>query len=256
MDREDGSKLLGAHDSLFVTQTKRGCVQELLGCEATNEFKIFPSKDEADGTETIYSLEESTFLMRMCCSSQRAFTQTVWAGSKDSRGPVIMTMQKKWTCPVVPCTCCCVPAVHYKAADVSALGSADVPMFYCLPKVHVRGPSGETEFLVQQPSCMGGQCVDPTAEGCWNCRVPMYIYLPGSKGNKGEEVGMHAISTVSAIASAIASPFISSSSFHLFSPLLLRFSGGQGRQTVARRGHGGLHRRRVIRSAVPARAAE
>ena len=46
IDRGDGPKVLGSHESLFVKQTKRGCVQELFGCEATNEFKIFPSKEE------------------------------------------------------------------------------------------------------------------------------------------------------------------------------------------------------------------
>lgn len=188
MDRDGGPKLLASHESLFVKQTKRGCIKELLGCEATNEFKIYPSQAEAKGTETLYSLEESTFLMRFCCKNQRAFTQTIWSGSKDNKGSVVMTMDKSWTCPVGPCTCCCIPAVSYKNPDGSLLGSADVPMFMCLPKIAVKDESGQEQFAIQMPSCCGGMCVDCMAEGCCNCKVPFYIYPPG-KGAKGEEIG-------------------------------------------------------------------
>ena len=219
MDRDGGPKLLASHESLFVKQTKRGCIKELLGCEATNEFKIYPSQAEvmferntalhsvlarmtdccssllgmlllfqAKGTETLYSLEESTFLMRFCCKNQRAFTQTIWSGSKDNKGSVVMTMDKSWTCPVGPCTCCCIPAISYKNPDGSLLGSADVPMFMCLPKIAVKDESGQEQFAIQMPSCCGGMCVDCMAEGCCNCKVPFYIYPPG-KGAKGEEIG-------------------------------------------------------------------
>ena len=51
MDRDAGPKLLKSHERLFVKQTKRGCIKELFGCEATNEFKIYPSKDEV---RTVY----------------------------------------------------------------------------------------------------------------------------------------------------------------------------------------------------------
>ena len=63
MDRSD-TETLGQYDSLFVKQTKKGCVQECFGCEATNEFKIYPSAADAKGTEIYYSLEESEFCMR------------------------------------------------------------------------------------------------------------------------------------------------------------------------------------------------
>lgn len=41
----DSAKALGAYESLFISQTRKGCIQELFGCEATNEFKIYPSKE-------------------------------------------------------------------------------------------------------------------------------------------------------------------------------------------------------------------
>lgn len=47
MDRAgDSAKALGAYESLLVSQTRKGCIQELLGCEATNEFNIYPSKEQ------------------------------------------------------------------------------------------------------------------------------------------------------------------------------------------------------------------
>ena len=51
MDRDAGPNLLKSHERLFIKQTKRGCVKELFGCEATNEFKIYPSQDDV---RTVY----------------------------------------------------------------------------------------------------------------------------------------------------------------------------------------------------------
>jgi len=189
MDRDDGQTMLSGYDSLFVKQTKKGCLQEIMGCEATNEFKIYPSKDQANGTETFYSLEESTCFMRICCKNQRSFTQTIWGGTKDARGPVVMTLKKDWSCPVAPCTCCCIPAITYMGADGLSLGSADIPMFLCLPKILVKDAVGTQQYTVQMPSCFGGICVDPFAEGCCNCKIPFYIYPPGSSGDKNQAIG-------------------------------------------------------------------
>ena len=96
MDRSD-TETLGQYESLFVKQTKKGCVQECFGCEATNEFKIYPSAADAKGTETYYSLEESEFCMRFCCKNNRAFTQTVWTGTKESHSGTVMTMSKEFS---------------------------------------------------------------------------------------------------------------------------------------------------------------
>lgn len=81
-------EMLRDHSGIFVKQTRKGCVQELMGCEATNEFKIFPNKDAAKDAskQFMYSLEESTCFMRQCFGSNRSFTQTVWSGSKDAKG--------------------------------------------------------------------------------------------------------------------------------------------------------------------------
>jgi len=47
MDRAgDSAKALGAYESLLVVQTRKGVLRELLGSETTNEFKIYPSKEQ------------------------------------------------------------------------------------------------------------------------------------------------------------------------------------------------------------------
>ena len=143
---------------------------------------------QSNGDSIFYSLEESTFCCRFFCKNQRAFTQTVWKGTKDQRESVIMTMKKEWTLPVAPCQCCCIPAISYFAADGSPMGSASVPCHFCLPSISVKDPSGNQEYAIQMPSCCGGLCVDVCAEGLCNCKIPFYIYPPG-KGAKGEEIG-------------------------------------------------------------------
>ena len=64
MDRGDGPKILDGLESLFVKQTKKGCCQELMGCEATNEFKIFPSKDQVE--YRLQYIRTRTYRTRTC----------------------------------------------------------------------------------------------------------------------------------------------------------------------------------------------
>ncbi|EOD08543.1 hypothetical protein EMIHUDRAFT_453020 [Emiliania huxleyi CCMP1516] len=188
MDRSD-TETLGQYESLFVKQTKKGCVQECFGCEATNEFKIYPSAADAKGAETYYSLEESDFCMRFCCKNNRAFTQTVWTGTKESHSGTVMTMSKEFSLSAGACLCCCNPAITFKDGAGDSLGGASLPCYVCLPKISVFDPAGQEEYKVQMPSCVGGMCIDCCAEGLCNCKVPFYIYPAGSSGGKGEEIG-------------------------------------------------------------------
>merc|ERR1719199_428732 len=107
MDR-DGMAALDKFDGMFVKQTRKGCIQELCGCEAKNEFKIFPDGDAAkdDANMTMYSLEESSCLVRLCCQGNRSFTQTMWLGNKDNQGAVALQMKRPLACPLQPCCCC------------------------------------------------------------------------------------------------------------------------------------------------------
>jgi hypothetical protein len=199
---------LNPYDSMFVKQTKKGCLQELFGCEAKNEFKIFPSAEDAKQAglpETMYSLEESSCFQRFCFGNKRGFTQTVWSGPlaslpTDPKGvpvpseKVVMTMEKKCSLALSPCCCCCLPAISFGGPDGSPLGGAEMSAYFylpfcCYPKVMVKDETGQDEYVVKMPECLGGMCIDIFAEGSCNCKVPFYIYPAASKCGKGDEVG-------------------------------------------------------------------
>ena len=183
--------MLRDHTEVLVKQTRRGCLQELCGCEATNEFNIFPSVEKAkdSGSQFMYSLEESSFCCRLCCKNMRAFEQTVWSGTKDAKGSVIMTMSKPFTCGIAPMCCCMTPNMSFSDSEKAPLGTADVPCFCCIPAIKLKGPDGAVQYSIQQPACCGGLCVNCMAEGCCNCKIPFYVYAPGVSPSDGNQVG-------------------------------------------------------------------
>lgn len=188
------------HSSIFVKQTKRGCVQELLGCEANNEFKIFPSADAAkqgDGAGIMYSLEDTSLLCRLCCNNNRAFKQTIWQGTKDAKGEEVLYLNRPLACNMAPCTCCnfkpFMQTLEFSSNATMAatpdVGSIEIPCFICVPVLKVKNAAGELEYDVQMPTCMGGVCVDVFAEGLCNCKIPFYIYKPGVEPTKENSSG-------------------------------------------------------------------
>jgi len=182
-------EMLRDHSGIFVKQTRKGCVQELMGCEATNEFKIFPNKDAAKDAskQFMYSLEESTCFMRQCFGSNRSFTQTVWSGSKDAKGSVVLTLDRPLACAMQPC--CCINSapfmqtINFGDGD-SPIGSAEVPCFFALPAIKIKDEAGKEEYDIHMPSCCGGMCVNPMAEGLCNLKIPFYIYAPNGDSEK------------------------------------------------------------------------
>jgi len=183
------------HQSIFIKQTKKGCIQELMGCEATNEFKLFPTKDDAksDDAMVMYSLEESSFLVRCCCQNNRSFTQTVWLGNKEAKADVVLKMERPLACAMQPCCCCSSPpfmqTMNMMNADDTKLGSNEIPCFVCVPAIKVKNADGAIDYSVQMPTCMGGMCVNVCAEGLCNCKIPFYIYKEGVPPVDGNQVG-------------------------------------------------------------------
>jgi len=180
---------------LLIKQTRKGCLQEFLGCEAINEFKIFNNNDEAKSAPEnyhMYSLEESSFCCRFCCTNNREFKQTVWLGNKEAKQEIVMSMDRPFACPLQPC-CCCNSAPFMQTIQFTdggtAIGSAEFPCFICIPRMDVKDASGAVTHQVQMPSCCGGCCVDCMAEGCCNCKIPFYIYNPGDKPVNGTQIG-------------------------------------------------------------------
>merc|ERR1712039_658044 len=161
----------------------------------TNEFKVFSDPEAAKypAQQMMYSLEESTCCWRYLCKSNRPYEQTMWLGTKENLGGVVMKMTRPCACPMQPCCCCSSPpfmqTIDFKMGDDSPLGQGSVPCFTCVPSIMLTDATGAPEFNIQMPTCCGGLCVNCMAEGCCNCKVPFYIYLPGTPPTDGNQVG-------------------------------------------------------------------
>ena len=209
-------------DNMIVKQTRRGCFQELMGCEAKNEFLI--SAQPNPNQVLMYSLEgalyllvdpfilflcflsdvffllinptESSCFMRTCCKNNRAMKQTVWVGQNESAMniannlPVVMG-QKGLTCGVQPQQCCFNPYLDLFSGQNEPMGRVTVPFFWCIPEYKIFNEKNVQEYSMHMPTCCGGCCVNCFAQGCCNCKIPFYIYKPdqtdrGKGKRKGE----------------------------------------------------------------------
>ena len=111
MDR--GSAPLKAHmegcSEMEIRQTRRGFLQELLGCEASNEFKYFVGSDQI-----AHSLDDTNCFMRICCPLMYEFTTVVKELNTDAE---VMTIHRPFACAAGACKCCC-----YQGAEFSSGG--------------------------------------------------------------------------------------------------------------------------------------
>ena len=182
-----GYETLSVHPNLFVKQTKRGWFQELIGCEAKTEFKI-ATMGEKKG-DVMYALEESSFLLRLFCPQIHSWDMTVWQGDgPGGSGTTVAKYHRPFRTPRAPFKCCCHQKVQHQDANGVAIGET-VEDFSCfVPKFKIKDAQGNVEFMLSQPTCWNGLCVDCFAEGT-NCRVPFYVYPEGSKHVTGQQVG-------------------------------------------------------------------
>lgn len=78
------SNFLANYPNLFVKQTKKGCLQELLcGCDANNEFKIATMEDKQH--DVFYALEDTSCCIRFLCSTSRPFKIKVSQGGLEGK---------------------------------------------------------------------------------------------------------------------------------------------------------------------------
>jgi hypothetical protein len=182
--------VLQNHKQVMVAQTRKGCIQELMGCEAKNEFYIHPQ--DTSNPPFLYSLEESSFLCRLCCKNQRPFKQTITMGGNPG-GEVLMSMDRPFRLSQGPCnlnqyccndTVCGNPVISFNGGDASKLGKAEIPMYCCYPNIAVTNEAGGHEYDVHMPLCCGDMCVNCCAEGLCNCKIPFYVYKPGDTENQ------------------------------------------------------------------------
>eukprot|EP01038_Epipyxis_sp_PR26KG_P010734 gene10734-14418_t len=175
---------LASHPNLFVKQTKKGCLQELLcGCDANEEFKI--STKERKDHVIYYARESSTCINRICCGTNRPFEINFYEGA-DKSSPQIGLFNRPLRCPMASCKCCCFQEVEAKSINGEVVGSVKEQFFCCVPKFDVMKPDGTVQYVLRQPTCCCGTCVDCCKLGCCSCKIPFYFYEPG---NESKEVG-------------------------------------------------------------------
>lgn len=184
-----GVAALAAHPNFFISQTRRGCLQEMLGCEARNEFNI--STMEQKQAPFMYALEDSSFLCRLCCANLRESRMDIKLGSMAAAGPQIMSYERPFQClQVGPCKCCCYQQMSFFDETNTKIGHIKEDLFFCFVPSFTISEGAEAEspaYTVQMPVCCMGLCVDVCAEGLCNCRIPFYIY-PVKQAARGNEL--------------------------------------------------------------------
>jgi len=169
---------ISSNTNLFVMQTRRGCLQETMGCEAKTEFNISTNQDK--NTHILYALEESGCCIRTFCPNIRNWKMDV---AVDKNSPAFLEIERPMRCGPVPLKCCCYQEVIAREKGGKELGSIREEMFFCVPQFSILSANGTKTGVIHQPTCVGGACVDCFAEGCYNCRIPFYIY-----NNEADEV--------------------------------------------------------------------
>lgn len=160
-------------EKLVMRQTRRGCVQECLGCEALTEFKYFKGNEEI-----FQSLEDAGCFCRMCCTPIHPYKTVIKEKATDAE---IITVERPLKCCFTSCKCC-----SYQEATVTSggasLGSIHETCWYCVPTMKVLDGDGNDLYLVYPPTCCGGCCVNCCAEGnpCGRgcCKTSHRIYAP------------------------------------------------------------------------------
>mmetsp|Transcript_47108 Transcript_47108/g.112291 ORF Transcript_47108/g.112291 Transcript_47108/m.112291 type:complete len:284 (+) Transcript_47108:150-1001(+) len=184
--RGGGIDALHVHPNLFVKQTRKGWLQEMLGCEAKTEFNIATIEDKH--SHIMYALEESTFLERFLCPMLRSWNMNVWEG-QGPEGPGVAQYHRPFRMAPHPCKCCCFQEVQHMDHTGAPIGSTVEGQYCFVPRFTINDASGNPQFTLSQPTCVGGLCVDICAEGFCNCRVPFYVYPLGANHVAGFEVG-------------------------------------------------------------------
>jgi len=182
MDGDRGSNVMKLHmtdcTTLDLRQTRRGWIQDCLGCEAQTEFKYF-----IGDTQAFHSLEDSDCFCRVCCTPCHPYTTVVKELNTDAE---IITIDRPLRCANGCCKCCCYQEATF-SSDGNELGRAQETCWFCVPSMKVYDHTGNQIYLVHPPTRCGGMCVNccaegnPCGKGC--CKSSFRIY-PGNDNGK------------------------------------------------------------------------
>ena len=123
MDR--GSQALKSHmdgcEKMDIRQTRKGCFQELLGCEARTESKYFIGDSQIG-----HSLEDAECFCRICCAPIHPFQMVVKELNTDAE---LVTVDRPVRCALGNCKCCCYQEATFSSGG-SELGSVHEKCWY------------------------------------------------------------------------------------------------------------------------------
>lgn len=168
-------------NKMDIRQTRRGWIQECLGCEAKSEFKYFVGE-----TQMGYSLEESGCCARIWCQPCYSWKMEVKELNTNNE---LLTVERPCSCPVGSCKCCC-----YQTATVTSggqpLGRIQEKCYYCVPSFGLYDESDRHVYTIHPPTCCGGMCMNCCTEGCpcsprGCCKVPFWIFPPDQRNTNG-----------------------------------------------------------------------
>jgi len=166
----------GSTQKMSIRQTRKGWLQECIGCEAVSEFKWFETTDGKDA-QFATSVEDSSCPARFLCCGCHEFSMVVnEAGTKNE----IMTMHRPFACMPGACKCCCYQTMSF-ASGGKELGSIEEKYWYCIPRLEIKDGQGNAVYKVHPPTCCMGMCINICAEGnpcCGRgcCKVPFHIF--------------------------------------------------------------------------------
>ena len=163
--------------AISVQQTRRGCLQELLGCEAKSEYRVYKGHVEEGQPrdenipQLAHLLEESRCLFRFCCPASRPFSMPLTI--PDAAGQTLLSFNKGWSNPIMlfiplgqdkeplmlPC-CCCLPSLDTVAADGGTSSLVGTSKYLCdlnlfVPKFGVFDHAGTQKYLLRPETCCG-----------------------------------------------------------------------------------------------------
>jgi len=170
-----GPDIFGSLPEILVTQ--EFAMIELCGIEAKNRYRV--AAPHSPNYTFLFAQEEGEACERICCSPCRRLTMNLHAGS-DKLGQVMLTMEKTWACPMIPCPLLLHPgawwlfcpwmAIAYKDGgpqftvkrNGQVLGSVwdpPMPIFYCKANSIIRDAQGRALFECGPNSlCDAGMC--------------------------------------------------------------------------------------------------
>jgi len=165
-----------------IRQTRRGWCQEIMGCEAKTEFKVF-----IDGTQVAHALEDAGCCCRCWCNPCHPFTMEVKELNTDAE---LLTVHRPCACCAGSCKCCCFQRASVTSGG-QAMGSVKEQCYCCVPRFTLYDGKGNPIYKMHQPTCCCGCCVNPCTEGnpCCGvgcCKEPFHIYPADQKSTDGD----------------------------------------------------------------------